>query len=108
MWWIGDWWAYGKHRYGDRAAIVQAQDWTGPSYQVCMYAASVCRRFPTTSRRREVLTFNHHAEVAALPHDQAEALLERAAPEWLSTRVLRSVVAEFRNAAPSALHRLPT
>jgi hypothetical protein len=22
MWWIGDWWAYGEHRYGDRADIV--------------------------------------------------------------------------------------
>jgi hypothetical protein len=29
-----------------------------------------------TSRRREDLTFNHHAEVAALPPDEADALLD--------------------------------
>jgi hypothetical protein len=88
MWWIGDWWAYGEHRYGDRAAIVQAPDWTGPSYQTCREAARVARQFPAPKRQVD-LTFGHHQEVAALPHDQAEALLERAASEGLSSRVQR-------------------
>ena len=87
MWWIGDWWAYGAHRYGDRAAIVQAPDWTGPSYETCRRAAVVARQFETC-RRLHNLSWSHHAEVAALPHDQAEALLERAASEGLSTRAL--------------------
>lgn len=55
MWWIGDWWAYGEHRYGDRKAIVEAPDWSGPKFQTCANAANVCRAFET-SRRREVLT----------------------------------------------------
>lgn len=38
----------------------------GPAYQRCMDAAAVARRFET-SRRREVLSFKHHREVAALP-----------------------------------------
>jgi hypothetical protein len=38
-----------------------------------MNAASVCRKFET-SRRREDLTFKHHAEVAALPTDEARNL----------------------------------
>ncbi len=98
MWWIGDWWAYGEHRYGDRAAIVQAPDWTGPNYGVCRRAAVVARRFPPDKRVVNT-TFGHHHEVAALPHDKAEALLERAASEGLSTRVLRAEVGKIRNAA---------
>jgi len=80
MWWIGDWWAYGEHRYGDRKAIVGAPEWTGPSYQTCMNAASVCRSFET-SRRREVLSFKHHAEVASLPKSEADRLLTAAMPK---------------------------
>jgi hypothetical protein len=34
-------------------------------------AGLVCRQF-TTSRRREVLTFSHHGEVAALPVKQQD------------------------------------
>jgi hypothetical protein len=32
MWWIGDWWAFGVHKYGDRRAIVEADGWEGPAY----------------------------------------------------------------------------
>ena len=47
----------------ERKAIVEAEDWEGPDFQTCMNAASVCRAFET-SRRREVLSFRHYAEVA--------------------------------------------
>jgi hypothetical protein len=40
-----------------------------------MDAAWVAKAFET-SRRREVLSFNHHEEVAALPPDEADALLD--------------------------------
>jgi N6-adenosine-specific RNA methylase IME4 len=73
-WAIGDWWLFG-HRYGDRKAIVSAKDWQGVSFASCMNAARVCKRFPT-SRRREVLSFEHHAVVASLPPNQADALLD--------------------------------
>jgi len=75
QWWIGDWWAFGEHRYGDRRALVTSEDWDGPNYFSCMNAASVCRAF-TTSRRREVLSFGHHREVAGLPSEDADALLD--------------------------------
>jgi hypothetical protein len=88
MWWVGDWWAYGDHRSGDWAAIVQSPDWIGPSYQTCKVAAVVARRFQAEKRSAD-LTFRHHAEVAALPHDQAEALPERTVAEGFSTRSLR-------------------
>jgi hypothetical protein len=46
------------------AALFEARsDWEGPEYQTCREAAWVAEKFET-SRRREVLSFNHHAEVA--------------------------------------------
>ena len=65
-WWLGDWWAFGEARYGERKTIVDAEDWEGPDFKTCANAANVARAFET-SRRREVLSFSHHAEVAALP-----------------------------------------
>jgi hypothetical protein len=51
---------------GRRKAIVDAEDWEGPAYQTCRDSAWVASRFEL-SRRKDNLTFNHHAEVAALP-----------------------------------------
>src|SRR3982074_689971 len=59
----------------DRKAIVDDPNWQGPSFQTCANAASVCRAFET-SRRREVLSFGHHAEVAALGVKEADRLLD--------------------------------
>lgn len=59
-----------------------------------MSTASVCRGFET-SRRREVLSFTHHREVAALPPMEADELLDQAAHMGWSTRDLRSAVREF-------------
>jgi len=61
---------------------VTAQDWDGPSFQTIANAALVTKRFEG-SRRREVLSFKHHAEVAALPAEQADALLDAAEAEEL-------------------------
>jgi len=77
-WWLGDWWAFGEHRYGDRKAIVTAPDWTGPTFQTCMDAGVVSRAFEI-SRRHEVLPFSHHRAVAAVAPAVADAWLEQAA-----------------------------
>ena len=97
MWWIGDWWAFGEARYGARKALVTAPDWDGPRFGTIANAARVARCF-TTSRRHEVLTFQHHAEVAALPAEEADALLDKAEAEGWSTRALRAEVSKRRNA----------
>jgi len=89
-WWVGDWWMFGEHRYGDRMALVTADDWDGPSYQTCANAAVVCRAFQTY-RRREVLSFAHHAEVAGLPANEADALLDWAEEEIAATGKVRAV-----------------
>lgn len=87
-WWIGDWWAAGSHRYGERAAVA-AQGIFGREFGSLANLASVCRAFQT-SRRREHLSFTHHAEVAGLPPAKADALLDKAERENLSTRDIRS------------------
>lgn len=78
MWWIGDWWAYGEHKYGDRKALIESDNWEGPAFQTCANAATVCRKI-TTSLRREVLGFSAHKEIAALPAEWHEKLLAWAA-----------------------------
>jgi hypothetical protein len=73
-WWFGDWWVYGAHRYGERKYLTDLNTWTGPSFQASMDAGSVCRSFET-SRRREVLSFNHHRAVMSLAQSLADELL---------------------------------
>jgi hypothetical protein len=75
IWWIGDWWAFGEHKYGDRKALVDGDGWTGPVFQTCKDAAWVCRRFET-SRRRDLLSFPVHREVAAFDPERADSLLD--------------------------------
>ena len=89
-WWIGDWWLFGEANYGRRKAIVEADDWKGPTFSTCMNCGAVARRFPT-SRRREVLTFSHHAEVASLHPLDADALLDWAEETVSPTGRPRSV-----------------
>lgn len=74
-WWLGDWWAYGESRYGDRKALVESDGWEGPSFQTCSHAAVASRAFEMC-RRRHVVPFTHHIEVSALPPDEADRLLD--------------------------------
>ena len=103
-WWLGDWWAFSVTRYGERKAIVQDEDWDGPELQTCKNAAAVCRTFET-SRRRDVLSFKHHAEVASLVPAEADTLLDWAEEPIAQTgkprptRDLRAEVGKRRNAA---------
>jgi hypothetical protein len=93
-WWIGDWWASGQHRYGDRARAA-ADGIFGRGFQTLQNTASVCRAFET-SRRREVLSYSHHVEVASLPSSEADVLLDRAQGEGWSVRELRAAVGSRR------------
>lgn len=86
-WWIGDWWAAGSHRYGARAHAT-AEGIFGREFQTLANMASICRAF-TTSRRREHLSFTHHAEVASLSPAKADALLDQAEAEGWSVKDLR-------------------
>jgi len=86
MWWLGDWWAYGE-RYGEDAS--QASDL--PSAKTLANAASVCMRIGP-SRRRESLSFSHHAEVAYLDADIADRLLDLAEEhEWTRSELRKQI-----------------
>jgi len=94
-WWIGDWWAFGDHEYGVLAKAAAEGIW-GREFGTLSNYGSVSRSFKETSRRRELLTFTHHVEVAALSAAEADELLDLAAQENLSTRDLRAAVQERR------------
>lgn len=98
-WHIGDWWAFGDHRYGDRAKAA-AEGLFGKPFGSLMNLAAVARSFET-SRRREALTFTHHAEVAILPAAEADELLSRAERERWSTRELRHAAQALKGANDS-------
>ena len=53
----GDWWAFGEHKYGDRKALVEREDWEGPAFDTCVKAAWVCKQFESLLRRRLNLAF---------------------------------------------------
>ena len=94
QWWVGDWWAFGEHRYGDRKGIVESEEWDGPAFETCRNLAVICRAFET-SRRRDVLSFKHHAELAALPIEWQDKLLDEA-ELGLTVAALRHRVKEVK------------
>jgi N6-adenosine-specific RNA methylase IME4 len=97
QWWIGDWWAFGEHTYRERAEVV-ASGIFGRSFGGLMNLGSVSRAFAETSRRREVLSFNHHAEVAGLKcAKKQDYLLAKAEHEGWSSSDLRAQVAVLRH-----------
>jgi hypothetical protein len=75
--WCGDWWRQGYHRYGERKAAVFAKGLFRHSFATLMQWGWVAHRVET-SRRREVLSFSHHVEVAKLQPEEQEKYLARA------------------------------
>jgi hypothetical protein len=85
-WCLGDWLVYGQQRYTDRYR--KAVDAIGLDYQTLRNYASVARRVDLP-RRRSALSFQHHAEVAALPDAEQEIWLGRAEEGGWSRNQLR-------------------
>src|SRR2546421_2999086 len=92
-WWIGDWVNYGSAKFGEKYA--RAARITGYDIQSLMNMAYVAARFHI-SRRRENLSWSHHAEVAALPEEQQDHWLDIAAESRLSVRGLRDELRTWR------------
>jgi len=85
-WWVGDWLNYGEAKYGER--YTRAAEITGYEVQTLMNLAYVASRF-AVSRRRENLSWSHHAVLASLPPTEQEAWLDRVAAEGISVKELR-------------------
>jgi hypothetical protein len=90
-WWLGDWLVFGKRQYGERYKAAIAV--TGLGYQTLRNYAVVATRFEL-SRRRDNLSFQHHAEVSALPDEEQQRWLDLAANHAWSKRELRARVRE--------------
>ena len=85
-WWIGDWVRYGAQQYGSKYEL--ASRVTGYDAHTLMNMVYVATRFDL-SRRREELSWSHHAELAPLDEREQDRWLKRAASEKLSVRGLR-------------------
>jgi hypothetical protein len=86
-WWLGDWLIYGQAKFPDRYR--QAVEGTSLDYQTLRNYAWVARKFPV-SRRRETLSFQHHAAVASLPAPEQQIWLDRASFSHWSLTELRA------------------
>lgn len=96
-WWLADWLLYGEKAYPDRYR--RAIDGTGLHYKTLRNYAWIGRRFPP-SRRHPSLSFQHHAEVAALSEREQDLWLLRAETENWSRNALRKAVrSSARNAS---------
>jgi hypothetical protein len=99
-WCLGDWLAYGETCFNGRyrAAI----ELTSLDYQTLRNYAWVAKRF-SHSRRRDALSFGHHAEVAALPEPEQEFWLRKAEElAWSVKQLRREVRASLRERLPGA------
>jgi hypothetical protein len=73
MWWLGDWWAFGEKKYGER---VEAAKELELDFGTCRNAGWVANKVEA-SRRRDVLSWSHHYEVCSLDTDEQEEFLAR-------------------------------
>ncbi|MEU4806643.1 LmbU family transcriptional regulator [Actinosynnema sp. NPDC023587] len=97
-WWLGDWLIYGQTQYPDRYKLAIAE--TGLDYQTLRNYAWVARQF-SASRRREALSFQHHAEVASLSPTEQDEWLDRVERFKWSRNGLRNRLRTSKGARPA-------
>lgn len=94
-WNLGDWWNKG-HKYGDRKELVNSDGWDGPKEQTCKISGVVAEAFEKF-RRRNLLSYGHHAELTSLPIEEQDKLLEECETEGHSVMRLRQRVKEVKS-----------
>jgi uncharacterized protein (DUF1778 family) len=93
-WCLGDWLVYGEQAFAQRYKT--AFEATSLDYQTLRNYAWVTRRFEM-SRRRDTVSFQHHAEVAALPEAEQDLWLLRAErSRWSRNELRRRLSAQRR------------
>jgi hypothetical protein len=88
-WALGDWLLFGQRHFAGRYRVAVRE--TNLEYQTLRNYAWVAGRF-SPSRRRDALSFQHHAEVAAMTEAEQELWLGRAESERWSRNELRRQV----------------
>ena len=92
-WCLGDWLLYGENAFEGRYR--DAVEQTSLDYQTLRNYAWVARAF-CVSRRRDTLSFGHHAEVAALPEPEQNFWLRKAEElSWSRNQLRREVRASL-------------
>lgn len=94
LWWIGDWLRFGERKYGERYS--QALETTEYEYQTLRNTKWVAERFSELSRRRDNLSFSHHAEVADLKPKEQDRFLGKAESEGWTRNQLRQELKEWK------------
>lgn len=92
-WWIGDWLNFGNSAYGEkysRAARICRYD-----VQTLMNMAYVASRYEI-SRRRENISWSHHAELAAMSPDLQDHWLDRVEADRLTVKDLRAEIRRMK------------
>lgn len=89
-WWLADWLIFGEAAYGWRR-YREAIERTGLDYQTLRNYAWVARRFEQ-HRRRDSLSFAHHAEVTRLSPPEQDYWLRKAEQQKWSRNELRKAV----------------
>jgi hypothetical protein len=104
-WWLADWLIFGEAAYGWQR-YRQAIERTGLDYQTLRNYAWVARRFEH-HRRRDSLSFAHHAEVTRLSPPEQDYWLRKAEQlKWSRNelrRAIRASLAEQSHEADLAL-----
>jgi hypothetical protein len=100
-WWLGDWLRYGHTKFGERYA--RAARITGYDVQTLMNMVYVASAYKA-DERHEMLSWSHHAEVAALSPDQRERWLSLAEANHLSVRCLREEIRCERRLSRNSAH----
>jgi hypothetical protein len=97
-WCLGDWLTFGQHTYAGRYR--RAIEQTSLDYQTLRNYAWVASRF-TLPRRRDTLSFGHHAEVAALPEAEQDYWLRQAEQhQWPVKRLRHQVRTSLAERSP--------
>lgn len=93
-WCLGDWLVYGEAVFNGRYR--DAIEQTSLDYQTLRNYAWIARKF-SLSRRRDKLSFGHHAEVAALSEPEQDFWLRKAEElAWSVKRLRREVRLSLR------------
>jgi hypothetical protein len=93
-WCLGDWLVFGEAAFTGRYR--DAIELTSLDYQTLRNYAWVARRFPM-SRRRDKLSFGHHAEVAGLSEPEQDFWLRKAEDlSWSRNHLRREVRSSLR------------
>lgn len=98
QWALGDWLIHGENHWPDK--YDQAIEWTGYKEGTLMNYATVARAIPggDNSRRRELVDYSTHVEVASLEPEEQEQILAKAAGEGLSRNRVRREAEKVKRA----------